>query len=102
MRGERLKGLREDRGLTQEELAAHIGISEPQIWRYEKGDSEPRADTILKLAVFFGVSTDYLLGNSDFPGMLVEGELSPRESAVLAAMRRGDNYQAVKVIVNDE
>lgn len=99
MRGDRLKSLRESRGLTQEELASHLGVSEPQIWRYEKSESVPRADIVLKTAVFFGVSTDYLLGNSDFAGVLIDNKLSPRESTVLAALRRGDNYEAIKLIV---
>lgn len=102
MRGDRLKQLRESEGLSQEELAIQLGISEPQIWRYEKGESSPRADILTRLANFFGVSADYMLGISDNPVVSLLGDLTAKETAVIDAWRHGERAKAIKVIANDE
>lgn len=99
MRGDRLKILREGRGLTQSDLADELEISEPQIWRYENGESKPRGDVVIKLATFFGVSSDYLLGLTDDPGMHIQGDLSLTERAAISAWRRGQPLEAVKIII---
>lgn len=51
-----IKRLREQRGLTQEELAKAVGMSRPAVTQWETGWSQPRMGTIEKLAAFFGVS----------------------------------------------
>lgn len=62
----RLKELRDERGLTQEELSAKTGVSFPTISRYEKGHrDEPKLSILKALANFFNVSIDYLVGDSD-------------------------------------
>lgn len=103
MRGDRLRQLRESEKLTQADLSRQTGISEVQIWRYEKTDSssEPRADIVLLLAQFFNVSTDYLLGNSDYPYTNAGNDLEGLESQVLAALRRGDKMAAIRVIATE-
>ena len=65
MLGNRIKILREELGLKQEELANKMSISPSSIGMYETNKREPNNELILKLAQFFGVSTDYLLGKSD-------------------------------------
>lgn len=62
--GERIKGLRKKRGLTQRQMADTFGITERNYQRYEATDS-PSNDTLLKLADFFEVTADYLLGRTD-------------------------------------
>jgi len=64
-RGDRLKKLRLEKNLTQEELGKIFNVSHATINRYEKGVHQPDSSTINKLAEFFNVSTDYLLGRSD-------------------------------------
>lgn len=62
---DRLIKLRKELNLTQEELAQKIGYTRTAISAWEIGRNEPsNADTI-KLAKYFGVSTDYLLGKSN-------------------------------------
>ena len=62
---DRLIKLRKELNLTQEELAQKIGYTRTAISAWEIGRNEPsNADTI-KLAEYFGVSTDFLLGKSD-------------------------------------
>lgn len=59
-----LKELRTDRNLTQPQLAEAIGVSKGIISWWETGMSEPTASKIVKLAKYFDVTTDYLLGVS--------------------------------------
>ncbi|HSS99933.1 MAG TPA: helix-turn-helix transcriptional regulator [Terriglobales bacterium] len=96
MRGDRLKALRESRDLTQSELAIELEISEPQIWRYENGESKPRGDVVVKLATFFGVSADYLFGLTDDPGMHVEGDLSQDERAAHSCLETRTTFRGDK------
>lgn len=65
MFGERIKELRKNKGLSQEELGECFSISGPAVSKWEAGLSEPDNLTLIKLSNFFGVSTDYLLGKSD-------------------------------------
>lgn len=62
----RLRELRRERGLTQKGLASAVGTTEDCIFFWEKGRSEPCIDELLLLSEFFGVSTDYLLGRTDY------------------------------------
>lgn len=65
--GERIARLRKMKGLSQDELADLLGVSRGAISMYEINKREPDYETLEKLATFFGVSTDYLLGRTDKP-----------------------------------
>ena len=69
-----LKSLREARGLYQKEVAAAIGVDRTTYVKYERGDSRPGVQVLDRLARFFGVSTDQLLGRTDLPD---GGETAP-------------------------
>ncbi len=58
----RIKQLREDKGLTQAELAKLLGITRSSVNAWEMGISVPSTQYIVELAAMFKVSTDYLLG----------------------------------------
>lgn len=60
----RLRNLRTDRGYTQKALADFLGVDRTTYVKYETGASEPNFDTLQKLASFFDVTTDYLLGQN--------------------------------------
>ncbi|WP_139491875.1 helix-turn-helix domain-containing protein [Brevibacillus dissolubilis] len=64
---ERLKLLREDKNVTQDELAELLHIKRPTYARYETADNEMDYAKLNKLADFFQVSIDYLLGRTDIP-----------------------------------
>ncbi|WP_273000933.1 helix-turn-helix domain-containing protein, partial [Hydrogenibacillus schlegelii] len=64
---ERLRKLRLKMGISQIELAEKIGVSNFAVSRYERGATSPDPEIIIKLADFFGVTTDYLLGRTDDP-----------------------------------
>ncbi|HIG0361874.1 TPA: helix-turn-helix domain-containing protein [Clostridium sporogenes] len=57
----RLKALREDADLTQQELADKLHTTRPTISNYENTDREPSYDVLIKIADYFNVSLDYLL-----------------------------------------
>lgn len=62
-----LKYIREKNGLTKRELCEKTGISERAYLTYEFGEREPKISVIAKLADFYGVTTDYLLGREPAP-----------------------------------
>lgn len=62
----RIKELREEKQLSQNKLAQIIGVSQKAIDYWERGVNEPKASYIIKLADYFGVSADYLLGRKDY------------------------------------
>lgn len=62
---ERLRDLRESQNLTQTQLAKKLLIDQRSLSFYELGKYEPNIDTLKRIAVFFNVSTDYLLGLTD-------------------------------------
>lgn len=59
----KLRKFRETRNLSRREVAESIDISIQSLERYESGKSEPNISTLIKLAKFFGVSVDTLIGN---------------------------------------
>lgn len=60
----KLKELRKSKNITQLDVAAAIGVSPQVLSRYERGEREPDYKTLCKLADFFGVTVDELLGRS--------------------------------------
>lgn len=60
--GQRLKELREEKGLTQKEIAEKFQIHSVTYLHYEKAQREPPLSLLADFAVFFGVSVDYLVG----------------------------------------
>lgn len=65
MLGERIKELRKKKGVTQKELALYLGVSDRAVGYYESGQRTPPPDILQKIADFFHVSVDYLLGRTD-------------------------------------
>lgn len=60
--GSILKELRKNRNLTQSELGMRVGLSKAVVSKYENGLGYPSFDMLIRIADFFGVTTDYLLG----------------------------------------
>ncbi|MCI8388985.1 MAG: helix-turn-helix transcriptional regulator [Clostridiales bacterium] len=65
MLSERLKTLRKKKGITQTQLAEEFHISAGTVGNWETGNREPDYETLLKLAKYFEVTVDYLLGNDE-------------------------------------
>ena len=60
--GERLRVLRQAKGLTQKQLALQLGLSKSVVSSYENGFRYPSFDVLIKIASVFSTTTDYLLG----------------------------------------
>ena len=61
----RLRDLREDNDLSQKELASIIGMSQTGYSKYETGENDIPTIILIKLSRFYGVSIDYLLGETN-------------------------------------
>lgn len=83
--GNKLKELRNQNKMTQQQLAVQIGVSKSVISYYELQERIPSPEILLKLASVFHVSTDYLLGVSNDKALDVSG-LEEEDIAVLSSM----------------
>lgn len=63
----RLRDLREDHDLSQQQIADFLGIHQTQYSRYERGSFDIPTDFLIRLADLYKTSTDYLLGRTDNP-----------------------------------
>lgn len=62
-----IKKLREEKQMTQQEFSKLLGVSPSTVGMYEQGRRAPDKEILLKIAKIFNVTTDYLLGNSEYP-----------------------------------
>lgn len=62
----RLKSLRQEKQITGEQLGKHLNVTKTAVSYWENGKNFPGEDMLVEIANFFGVSIDYLLGNSDY------------------------------------
>lgn len=96
--GQRLRELREERGISQRELAEIIGISKGAVYYYESDGRAPDIVTLEKLCDYFGVSADYLLGrtNARTPKLKLKSVcekvgLSDKSVLMLARLKKENN-----------
>ena len=69
---QRLRDMREDHDMTQKEVAAILGTTQPQYTRYETGERELPMHHVITLAKYYQISLDYLAGLTDIPKPLYE------------------------------
>lgn len=62
---ERIRNLREDRDLTQTDVAKYLGMSQTGYSKYETGENDIPTQILIKLADFYNTSVDYILGRTD-------------------------------------
>ena len=96
--GDLLRGLLEEREISQKQLAKDLNIAPSTIGNYIRSTREPDFDSVRRIAAYFGVSADYLLGmSSERSARLTEGErellrlsraLSGEYSALLIELAR--------------
>lgn len=86
---ERLKQLRNERGISQQALANSLGdISKSSINMYERGEREPGLETLEAIADFFNVDMDFLLGKSNIPNKARAGVFFPDNIIPMPEMRK--------------
>ena len=93
---DRLIKLRKELNLTQEELAQKIGYTRTAISAWEIGRNEPSNTDTIKLAEYFGVSTDYLLGKSDNRN----SDIPVSKIPILGTVKAGYDWLAEENIVD--
>lgn len=72
--GERIKQVRKEAGMTQQQLAQRLGIPYQSIGQWERGIRKPKIETLQAIADAIGVSLDYLLGNVTDPFFVLDTE----------------------------
>jgi len=92
-----LRSLRKERKINQQKIAMDLQISQASISKYEVGSAEPDIRAIIKLAEYFNVSTDYLLGRSEIKIPLAMSDLTDTEIEHLIVYRLLTNNQKDKV-----
>ncbi len=63
---ERLKSLRQEKDMLQQDLAEKLHVSKSTISGWEVGRNQPNYDTLIELSILFGVSVDYLIGRRNY------------------------------------
>ncbi len=63
----RLKEIRRAKGISQLKLAMDLNMNQNTVSRYETGEREPGINELIKIADYFNVSVDYLIGRTDNP-----------------------------------
>lgn len=97
--GKRLKALRQEAGLTQEQLAERVWVSKAAISNYELYERSPSPEILVKLANVFHVSVDYLLGVEARRQLLDVSGLTDEDICILentASLLRKKNTQIDK------
>lgn len=95
----RIKELRKQKNITQDRLATAIGVSRSSVAMWETNNTQPDFDLIKKLADYFGVSIDYLLGyeiekseeKKEMP------ELTPQQKILLENITKLTDIECIKV-----
>ena len=73
MLGQNIRMLRQARGLSQVDLGKRLNVSKQSIANWENDNIKPAVETLVQMADFFSVSTDYLLGRTDKQYLDVSG-----------------------------
>lgn len=81
--GNKLKSLRTSKHLSQEKLAQRLGITKSMVSAYETSMRMPSYEVLIRIARFFNVSIDYLLGIKENESISVTG-LTDKQKAILA------------------
>lgn len=80
--GYRLRALRKQKKLTQTQVALRLNLSKTTISGYENNTKTPSLDVLVQLSQFYGTTTDYLLGLSNHPVLVMDG-ISERQQEIL-------------------
>lgn len=78
---ERLKILRKNKKCNQQDVANYLGISYQAYAHYENGRRQPDPETLSKIADYFDVTVDYLLGRTDSPDLAIPKEIENMQFA---------------------
>lgn len=97
---QRLRELRKGNNISQKKLSNYLNFGYTAIANYESGRNQPSLDTVKKIAQYFNVTVDYLIGASDYPRR--EQDITEKEAELLGIFRKinDDEKDALLKIVN--
>lgn len=100
-----LKELRVQAGISQQQLADVIGVSQQSINKYENHNIEPDIRTLVALADYFETSVDYLIGHTDIIHIIepvAQFDLNTQESALIMDFRKlsARQKESVQAVLN--
>ena len=100
----RIAELRKEKHLTQTSLAMKLNVTQNMISFYESEKNEPSISTLIEMSKIFGVSVDYIIGNSDIP-YKAENILADNTSqseidllAIFKTLSKNEKQQAIGAI----
>ena len=96
----RLRELRKSNNVSQQKLSKYLNFGYTAIANYESGRNQPSLDTVKKIAQYFDVTVDYLIGASDYPRS--EKDITDKEAELLKIFRRinDEERDALLKVVN--
>ena len=97
---ERLKELRNEKGVSQKEVARNLKTTDVTIGRYENGDREPKGDMLYSLAKYYDVSVDYILGYSDNKKPLTDLSEKQKKAIELANQLTDEEFNNIINLIN--
>jgi len=99
-----LRQLRTEKNLSQKDVADAIGVDRTTYTKYETGKSQPDFVTIQKLAEFYSVSVDYLLGRTDIRNPYIPEEYTQKHKVTKRDLMQYEDFikQAGIFFMNDE
>ncbi len=101
----RLKELRNRNGISQKQLADVANISQQSINKYENHDVQPDLQTLMRLAAYFDVSVDYLIGFTDYPKRLTfeDAEIDEEDLRLLSLFGKltPDEKASIKLVMQN-
>lgn len=97
---ERLKQLRINSGLTQLDVSRLLGVERSTYVKYERGNSDPSTATLIRLADYFGVTVDYLIGHDTFenPLPMPAPKISDLDSDILKKFHALDDMAQARIL----
>lgn len=102
--GTRLKGLRKEKKLTQQQIADFIGVSKTSVIYWEKGETLPKHESLMSLAKVLNTSADWLLSGKSQPTITNVTKVNARMAPVLSWVQAGNwtNIESVNLDGIDE
>ncbi len=92
-----LKKLRTEKGVSQQQLASVIGISQQSINKYENHNIEPDIFTLCALADYFDTSIDYLVGRAETNEPILSSRLEPEEIGLINGFKKLEDKEKLCV-----
>lgn len=103
--GQRIKTLRKDNGLTQQELGKMLNVTKVSVCCYEKGTRTPSLDTLMDLSKIFKVGLDYFVGNDTFVIAEEDSEygikMAKEEIVIIEELRNPSNEAIYDKLLTD-